>query len=178
MLKLLLVCLYACLSVCMFACLRVCMSACPLVCLSVGLFVCLPACLHVCLSVCLSVSLSVCKLVCLHVCVCLSFDLSACLRACQHACASVFLRACLSPWASRNLGLAPCALLCRGRVLTDSVGRTLGMNSSAVRRPFRVRLRRQFQPGTFYRSVEFRGELWGSTFWWREGLQSGALWRP
>ena len=54
-----------------------------------------------------------CKLVCLHVCVCLSFDLSVSLRACQHACVSVFLRACLSAaWASRNLGLAPCALLC------------------------------------------------------------------
>jgi len=74
-------------------------------------YLCLSVCMSVFLYICLSVCLSACKLVCLHVCVCLSFDLSACLRACQHACVSIFLRACLSAWASRNLGLAPCALL-------------------------------------------------------------------
>jgi hypothetical protein len=68
-----------------------------------------------------------------------SFDLPARLRACQHACVSAFLRACLSAWPSRNLGLAPCALLCEVWVLTDSVGRTLILNSSAVGLPFRVR---------------------------------------
>ena len=70
-------------------------------------YLCLSVCMSVFLYICLSVCLSACKLVCLHVCVCLSFDLSACLQACQHACVSIFLRACLSAWASRNLGLAP-----------------------------------------------------------------------
>jgi len=92
--------------------------------------------------------------------------------------------ACVTPW-KKPTGLRemyeslPKFLRnCEVRVLTDSVGRTLGLNSSAVRRPFRVRFCRQFRITCISRSAEFRGKLWGSDFWWLEGLQSGALWRP
>ena len=67
---------------------------------------------------------------------------------------------------------------CEVRVLTNSVERTLGMNSSAAGHPFRVRFWRQFWQVPIYRSAEFRGKLWRSDFWWRERLQSGTLWRP
>jgi hypothetical protein len=85
----------------------------------------------------------VCKLVCLHVCVCLSFDLSACLRAYEHACVSVFLRACLSAWASRNLGLAPCALLYPNfnKKFVDKLELTVG-RLFVFRRPIALRLLR------------------------------------
>jgi hypothetical protein len=52
------------------------------------------------------------------------------------------------------------------------------LETSAVRCPFRVRFWRQFRITCISRSVEFRGKLWRSDFWWLEGLQSGALWRP
>jgi hypothetical protein len=49
--------------------------------------------------------------------------------------------------------------ICDVRVLTDSVGRTLGLNSSAGGRPFRVRFCRHLWQVPIYRSFEFRGKL-------------------
>ena len=70
--RIVLVCLFVCLSVCLFVylsvCLFVCLSVCLFVCLSVCVFVCFSLCLFVCLSVCIFVSLSVCLSLCLSVC--------------------------------------------------------------------------------------------------------------
>ena len=48
---------------------------------------------------------------------------------------------------------------CEVQVLTDSVERTLSLNSSAAGSPFRVRFCRQFRITCISRSVEFRGKL-------------------
>jgi hypothetical protein len=149
----------------MHAFLSSCLHACALVCLfvyvPVSSFFYMPVCLQHCMPVCLSVSMS--AFLCVCVCVPVFYP-SAC----------VFV--CLGVQKFGTGALRPS--MCRGRVLTDSVGRTLGRNSSAVGRPFRVRFCRQLNPLPRSWQAEFRGELWGSDFWWREGLRGGALWRP
>ena len=67
--------------------------------------------------------------------------------------------------------------ICDVRVLTDSVGRTLALNSSAAGRPFHIKFCRQLIWPGFSLCVDFRGVLWGSDFWQWEGLESGTSWR-
>ena len=106
---------------------------------------CLYACLSAC--ICLCVHLIVCASVCLSVCQ------SVCL--CVQACVSACLRfVSLEIWDWRP---APFYVQRSG---FNRIGwRFLGLNSSAVGRPFRVRLCRRLWQVPIYRSAEFRGEL-------------------
>ena len=66
------------------------------------------ACMHACLSASVCACISLCMHLFVRACVCPSVCMSVCLSVCAGLCVCIFAFR-----VNRNLGLAPCALLCR-----------------------------------------------------------------